>query len=83
MEIDRQKNGGLFFRLEKLDWQCDWQTFLEGVKMIRGWEYCPAEKPYEEKWWWIPEHGVSTFYQHKKQIFDNIQNAGQIGLWEE
>ena len=83
MEINRYKTGGLFFRLEPIDFNCcDWRTFLEGVKNIPGRIYNPEEKPYDEHWWWIPESGVSTFLQYKKQLIDDVLNAGQYSLFD-
>jgi hypothetical protein len=79
MEIDRIKpDGGLFFRLESMDWNSDWRTFIEGVKMVGG-KYKPIEKPDNENWWYVPESGVKEFYQFRKQLFHDEDQLDLFG----
>jgi hypothetical protein len=81
MEFKRMPDGGLLFRLEAEDWQGDWRTFLDGVKLIPGWEYCPAGMPKGEKWWYIPREGRKECLEFYRQSIFNVIHANQLELF--
>jgi len=84
MKIIRQNNGGLYFRLERMDRRvCTYRTFIQIIKDQPQCVYRPAEmdeRPGESdnRWCWVPPLTVPLFERAKKRFIDDYLESDRI-----